>query len=311
MDVYLGKFRVSISKIAKDAAIGDHQLTSEELDQLLARVSPLPHTPSSKLLSDVVVQDVSTSAGQVQATAALQNHGIFIVPDFLDRDLALDGGRLAFEIAGEARSAAAVASQPKGFSVETSGRAGYYEMASSGSAVVNLRQGSDAGMADIFNFDRVTAKTGTTIRSALACDSLMEILSVANGGEWRPANLNAYINQDITHTRMFHVDSYGAGQVKAFLYMTDVDSLSDGPYCYVVDSHKPGPYRDMNLALSRASSIFSSTDTPIVDTSKILPILAPAGSLVVSNQSGSHRGAPQAAGHARAIAVLNILPAKR
>ena len=311
MDVTIGGFHFSISKQANNAALEGHQLDQNALDGLLDRLAPLPGTPSPELFSEVLIEDIQTQAGSRQASTALKQHGIFIVPNFFDRELALEGGRAAFAVAQQAHAAATQGARPEGFILETSGKAGYYAMATSEKTVVNLRKGSDAGLVDIFNFDRVAPESGRVIRDALGSNTVMEQLSASSSGEWRAANLNAYVNQNVMRTRMFHVDSYGIGQVKAFLYLTDVNELADGPYCYVADSHMAGPYRDMNLALARASKIFSSTDTPIVDIAKILPILAPAGSLVVSNQSGAHRGAPQGAGHSRAIAVLNILPAQK
>lgn len=311
MKVKIGKFSISAAKEASETAIEGHQLDQDEFDRLLSRLSPLPASPPRALFQEILIEEIDSSRGALMATAALQSHGIFIVPNFLDREQALAGGRAAFAIADQARTAAKEGVQPSDFDLEESGKSDYYSMAESRRTIVNLRRGNDAGMVDIFNFDRVAHEEGDAIRKALGSEKILRLLSTANSGEWQAANLNAYVNQDVTHTRMFHVDSYGVGQVKAFLYMTDVTDLADGPYCYVAGSHQAGPYRDINLALSSASGVFSSTDTPIVDSAKILPILAPAGSLVVSNQSGSHRGVPQEPGHSRAIAVLNILPVGR
>lgn len=311
MKVKLGRFSVSVVKETSQPTIAGHQLAQDEFDRLVSRLSPLPAAPPQALYNEILIEEIDSPRGALRASAALQSHGIFIVPNFLDREQALAGGRAAFAIANQARVAAAEGTQPMDFDLEESGKSDYYTMAESTRAIVNLRRGNDAGMVDIFNFDRIALEEGQAIRRALGSEKIMRLLSKANSGEWRTVNLNAYVNHDVTHTRMFHVDSYGVGQVKAFLYMTDVTELADGPYCYVADSHQAGPYRDMNLALSGAHGVFSSTDTPLVDIDKILPILAPAGSLVVSNQSGSHRGVPQKLGHSRAIAVLNILPVGR
>jgi len=66
----------------------------------------------------------------------------------------------------------------------------------------------------------------------------------------------------------------------------------------------------MNLGITQPKGVFASTDAPAVDVEKTLPDLAPTGSLLVSAQSGSHRGVPQKLVHSRAIAVRNLLVKK-
>lgn len=303
----LGPYRVSLSKALQDASIQGHTIESDDLDALLSRLSPVPASASPQLLEQVSVDDIASAEGTRKARAALRDHGIVIVREFVDHESALAAGRVAFALADRAQESAASGEVPRDFTLETSGAGNYYDMAESSNAVVNLRKGSDAGMVDVFNFDLVARREGQVLREALSASEVMALLNPLERGAWIPANLNVYVNRGITRTRMFHADSYGIGQVKAFLYLTDVQELADGPYCYVLDSHLPGPYRDMNLALTQARGIFSPTDVPVIDPRKALPILAPAGSLVVSNQAGAHRGVPQMPGHTRAIAVLNIV----
>jgi hypothetical protein len=257
------------------------------------------------------VEDLRSPDGTHHAERILARHGIIVVPSFFDRDKALAAGRRALQVADEVGDGSPPTDQPRNYVVEIDSQRGYYALAAEAHATANLRLGSDAGMLDIFNFDLLDAATGRPLRDALSSPQILDLIPSKTAQRWRPMNLNVYVNRGISHTRMFHADSYGSGQIKAFLYLTDVTSTQDGPYTYVLDSHRPGPFRDLNVMATRARSIFKPTDAPLVDPEKILPIIAPAGSLVVSNQSGFHRGYPQEVGRTRVVSVLNIVAGKR
>jgi hypothetical protein len=91
--------------------------------------------------------------------------------------------------------------------------------------------------------------------------------------------------------------------MKAFAYLSDVKSLDDGPYCFVRKSVRDDAWRRANLAITSLTNV--KTESPFVDLRQVTPILAPRGSLVVSDQSGFHRGVPQAANHERQVLVMS------
>ncbi len=48
---------------------------------------------------------------------------------------------------------------------------------------------------------------------------------------------NIYLNDSVTATRGYHIDGL-AVKAKSFLYLTDVLSDDDGPYCYALGTHR-------------------------------------------------------------------------
>lgn len=177
----------------------------------------------------------------------------------------------------------------------------YNEMASYGKAVVHVRKGQDEGMVDIFNVDKWFEEIGSILRPFFESPDILSILDTVPGCV-EAKNLNFYFNKSITKTRGFHVDSYSK-QLKGFVYLTDVLSLGDGPYTYVKGGHLDSAFRRINKAI--ASMLPSKTESPVVPLSEIVPVLAPKGALVISDQGGAHRGHPQTEGEERAIAVMN------
>lgn len=175
---------------------------------------------------------------------------------------------------------------------------GYRQLANYCKTVIEVRQGQDKGMVDIFNCDLALPDSGRGIRATFESST---VLSLLNRSHLRPRNLNVYINQGITSTRGFHVDSHNE-DLKAFIYLTDVKTLSDGPYTFVKGSHANATFRQINRNFCRC--LKPATETPIVNPEVITPILAPKGSMVISDQSGFHRGWPQAPSGKRMVAVM-------
>ena len=111
-----------------------------------------------------------------------------------------------------------------------------------------------------------------------------------------PKNLNLYVNNSITKTRGFHVDSYYRS-IKGFIYLTDVNCLGDGPYCFVKGTQ-------VENSLEKLNKIIGDKEAPIIDPLKIVPVLGKKGTLILSDQSGVHRGFPQSKGSLRELFVM-------
>lgn len=184
------------------------------------------------------------------------------------------------------------------FQVGTAKLKGYYQLSNYPKAVVNMRNGQDDGMFDIFNCDRALPNSMRPFREIFEHSGVLALL---NRPSLKARNLNVYVNRGVRKTRGFHVDSYSEN-LKAFIYMTDVLALDDGPYTFVKRSHLDSGFRQVNKHLCK--DLTPATETPILDPEQITPVLAPKGSLVISDQSGSHRGWPQSAAGNRLVAVM-------
>ena len=236
----------------------------------------------------------------------LREQGIVVVPDFIDPS-ELDGLEDVIARLGRLRDDFAAAGgdhqENEEYLIQNGGVrvAGYSNLAGYPKPVVQVRQGHDLGMVDVFNADRLFPELGEVLRPRLESPALIEVLSGA-GSALQPRNLNIYLNRNIRRTRGFHVDAY-ARQVKAFIYLTDVTGLGDGPYTYVAGSHRPDTYRRLNRKLSE--DLPNATETPVVPLDRVIPVLGRRGSLIISDQAGFHRGFPQDQGATRCVAVMN------
>lgn len=170
------------------------------------------------------------------------------------------------------------------------------------SFLLNIRNMGDVGMLDLFNINKMLNEdTNTRIFELLSDDLIKKISSIKIDDVSKNLSLNAYINEGIVKTRGFHVDAFYP-VIKGMTYLTDVNSLNDGPYCYVIGSHKENPLIEENKKISYLYSR-EYTDTPLVDLKNITPIFGEAGTLIFSDQAGHHRGFPQAPNNKRAVLV--------
>lgn len=170
-------------------------------------------------------------------------------------------------------------------------------------SVINIRKKEDKGMIDIFNIDKLNSELFKEIKEFTKSNFWIQLFSKLDINI-SLKNINTYVNDGIINTRGFHADSYNK-QYKVFFYLTDVLSLNDGPYTYVIKTHKKTPYREINQII--CSYISKKTETPILPYKNIHPILGYKGSLIISNQAGFHRGFPQDKNSHRVILVLNMV----
>lgn len=181
----------------------------------------------------------------------------------------------------------------------------YKDLASARCPTFSLREGVDNGMVDIFSADQLVPNFAQSVRKLAADFQVEELLSRVTGHALRLKNFNIYLNETVTSTRGWHVDSYGGRQFKLFIYLTDVLSLADGPYCYVQDSPGNPGFEEANRFLATLTDQ-KPTDVLAIDQRKATALLSPAGQVIISNQSGAHRGHPQEQGAVRCLAALNF-----
>lgn len=236
----------------------------------------------------------------------LHKNGIVIVPDFFKENIVNAATAVLYKVEREVGSFLnsgkdLYESKKILFQKGSKKLSGYHQLSEYEKTVVQVREGQDHGMVDIFNID-IAYPELSVLRDAYEKSDILRVVS-NNNMKIGFKNLNFYLNDSILSTRGFHADSY-APQLKAFVYLTDCLELDDGPYTYVKGSHKDGAYRRFNQAASE--HLQNKTEAPFVRREDIIPVLAGKGSLVISDQSGFHRGFPQGEGRSRAISVMNI-----
>ncbi len=180
------------------------------------------------------------------------------------------------------------------------------DMSSASRTIVNRRSGKDDdGMLDIFNMDETIPEVGDIKND----DYISRIINGASSKEHRPENINVYYNRSVTGTRGYHFDSY-TSQYKTFVYLTDVPDESYGPYSYIKGSHKRSyPRRRVEGFINRARSHKPTAAIPIFyDDDDIVTFTAPKGTLIISDQTGFHRGIPQEEGKERMMVSNSHTP---
>lgn len=161
--------------------------------------------------------------------------------------------------------------------------------------------GRDEGMIDIFN-------VGDAIPAVLEVAQADEILSAINTSASDRVSLrstNVYVNRSVTNTRGFHSDSYSE-QFKAFVYLTDVSDLRYGPYTYAPGTHRPSVAVQAVRWMVNKVRGKPPTDAVFRNPREIQHCTGNAGTLILSHQSGLHRGWPQQEGFRRMLLSLSF-----
>lgn len=269
-------------------------------ERMVRYIENLPRAEIQRRLDAVSVDSLDDASA---AHSLLSEHGIVIVRNYVDAAQLADVDREVESLCARADEFAA-SGEPFRDAPDCAYQNGvgrlntYAALAGHSKPVIQIRGGADKGMVDVFNVDRLSPVFGGAIREGFEAPKVVELL----GEGLKPQNLNVYINRGIQKTRGFHVDTY-APQIKGFLYLTDVLELADGPYVYVRGQHRDSVYRKVNRKLSQ--SLPAKTEAPMFPVEDILPVLAPKGSLVISDQGGIHRGFPQAPHGRRCVGVMN------
>ena len=266
----------------------------------MSYINHLSQEELARRMDEITFPSFGDESTVTHAQDTLREYGIVVFPASINLDTC-ESARVAIESLYDHYAQAqqpVVEDDDVLFQIGSAKLKGFYKLANYGKTVVTVRQGQDQGMVDIFNCDIALRTDLLPFRTLFEHDYLLHVIG---SNQLRPCNLNVYINSEITSTRGFHVDSY-AEHLKAFVYLTDVTTLDDGPYTYVKKSHVDSPFQRANKSL--CSDLTPATESPIVDPLAITPILAPRGSLVISDQAGVHRGWPQTIGHKRMAAVM-------
>lgn len=193
--------------------------------------------------------------------------------------------------------------------------AGYKRLVSADKAVINTRfsrpdgrSGSDAGMIDIFHPEKLSKIIHQTIQICAQNTRIKQLISLSTMRKIHKKCHNLYINNGVQDTRGFHCDGRSL-KFKSFLFLTDVKELKDGPYCYVKGTHRNGSAWDRTCKFNSINNIDRCEFTQL-GKNHALAMLANAGDMVISSQSGAHRGHPQGPDGQRRALVTMYSPKK-
>lgn len=306
----LAQVGASTSKLGKLAGHGEKQevvFGPAEVDEFnaatLGYLRGLSLAEMQRRVAEVSVKEITSAAGIDAASRLLETEGIVIVPGFLN-DQQLSSADGAIERVFRALAAAGDVENFEDDEVLVQSShpvvKGYAALASHPKVVVTTRTGADEGMIDVFNVDRLAGEKRDILRAPFSGQGILSLVAEAND-RLEAQNLNLYVNRSITHTRGFHVDSY-IKSLKGFVYLSDVESLDDGPYCFVRRTHVDSIWRKANQKISELA--VAKTEAPFIDVSMAVPVVAPRGSLILSDQAGIHRGIPQRTGAERRVLVM-------
>lgn len=284
---------------------------------------PLPHYQHDHSVPYRYSHTEISQAAQRDITNSMRANGIVILDRFLDEKTTDRAREIIENVVQEARPAIQRNEHADLGNAELQigdredkPYKNYAELVLAKKPVMNYRGGtkvlhdkalvsSDKGMIDIFNVLKLNEELAE-IFSFFKNPDLAKAIGAGVNQNVKSAHTNGYINESITRTRGFHLDNlkYSA---KAFVYLTDVNTLDDGPYCYGLGSHADVKLRAINSLISQANN-FHKYDYTVLREEDRLACLAPKGSMIISYQFGAHRGAPQKEGHKR-ILVVNTMSA--
>lgn len=257
--------------------------------------------------------DATSLDTTAHAATVLDRHGVVVLRDFLSPEAA-DAARAQADILARQLNTALAGpgdhGETNGVQWQVAGAcfASHAAILAQGRPLANIRSRErgavNGGIIDLFFVDAAARAKGW--------DALASCCARLNGGAVarivatvspaRPAQVNLLRNESVTVTRRLHVDNLG-GSYKAFLYLSDVRTMADGPYAYVPGSHRRPDLlrREARLNCLKGRS---ETDSFAFDGYEI-PFLVEKGTLIISCQSGVHRGMPQQPGASRTVLVGN------
>lgn len=236
----------------------------------------------------------STSRLEDRLTEELENEGIVVVPRFVEDREQLVASREAILEALEDGSLREVPEEM-----------GYSERGETEEPLLDVRGGADEGMETIFNVDHIDG-----VSLDLGIDAIEALVQAAHGAPIDHTQTCAYVNRGVTGTRGYHSDSLFSSNYKAFLYLTDVESKRDGPYCYIRKSNRFAP--QFAPFIKKWNRVMGNLDTnaPVVPEVLEEVCLADKGTLIVSDQRGFHRGWPQAPDGERVLLMFQFAPSE-
>ena len=267
---------------------------------------------------DVASFTLPGNADQVQIETALDQFGVCVLENFINPGVAIEAGlevesyfddhiRQHKDLTSDSTY---IEDDDALWQSDYAWSANYLQLAKHVKPVVNIRSHQegvdDSGMVDIFGVDRLARSANLNRLSAIlktASDSVAsKAIKQVIGYPQQQANL--YINRSVVQTRGPHIDNNNSPH-KLFVYLSDVTSQDNGPYCYLPGSHKRRRWMSFER-LKNAVNGYPSTEVSSVDRASLCKLLGAAGTAVITCQSGIHCGWPQQDSGRRLALVVNF-----
>ena len=188
---------------------------------------------------------------------------------------------------------------------------GYREVQAMDKPFINVRSKKigieDAGKIDIFSGQKIASEFGLDNLSkcyeAVRQQSVVTFIENLSG--YREVQANLYYDGGVTTPRGPHIDN-NLEQYKIFLYLTDVLDVENGPYCYVPHSHKRRDWMSKERLINSArDDCLLPTEVDSFPFDSYTKMLAPAGTAIISQQSGIHGAWPQTENGRRVLILGN------
>lgn len=183
-------------------------------------------------------------------------------------------------------------------------------IAASGRPVINIRTPDrsqpDGGMMDIFRIEDLARERGMTSLESLAqrVSAHAGLAAAAELQGTRYRYCNCYVSRGIRNPRCLHIDGTQR-KYKLFVYLNDVLKADDGPYTYVPGSHGGQPWAAKEQFYNQLRGL-PNHDCRSVEPAQAEVCTGPAGTAVISDQSGVHGGLPQRPDAERLVLVASF-----
>lgn len=168
------------------------------------------------------------------------------------------------------------------------------------------REDVDAGFITVSKVESIAARDGLHAVDALlrsphfsfAERVISEVFSVGK------TFYRLIVSRSALRPRAIHTDTLGE-YYNMFAYLSDVRSVADGPFTYV-----PGSHLRLDLLMKGMFFLCVGGKRPkeypdLRD--RAVPMLGPAGTVIIANQRGVHGAHPQEQGGCRSMLVINFL----
>lgn len=161
--------------------------------------------------------------------------------------------------------------------------------------------GFDRNMTEIFNVHRVIDIPVNRI------NEFVQSTAKHMGHSNVTTEFSVYINKGVKDIRGFHRDVQVNGSkvlYKLFVYLTDVNDYTYGPHSYIPGTHK------IESCQAYANQLMGNYTDPNEYDFDLMPTVftGQCGTMIMTTQSGMHRGLPQLNDKERIILVCKIRP---
>ena len=173
--------------------------------------------------------------------------------------------------------------------------------------IINKRiakRDGDEGLLDIWNINKnINDNANKSLDSVK--EYCLSLCNLAFELKYKFFTTNMYYNKSVSTTRGIHSDSGSfPSRVKSFLYMTDIKSVHDGPFSYILGSYRGN--QNGEYPYHRKYKIYKP-HPPDVNEYVIFDDLC-KNDLIIACIAGAHRGIPQKKDHTRIAYVQSYDP---